>query len=68
MQASHDLVIYNLPISDSQLALYDHVDFPGAVPRTFLGAFIIGTVTSLVDSITKDGFALQIASMLITRT
>jgi len=34
MQASHDMLFYG-----TDLTMYDHWDFPGAVPRSFVGAF-----------------------------
>jgi alpha-1,6-mannosyltransferase len=41
MQASHD-ILYSLPLD-----AFDHVDFPGVVPRTFLGASILGRLASM---------------------
>ena len=42
LQASHDILVYGTPIGHSAgqrlAASYDHFDFPGAVPRTFVGA------------------------------
>lgn len=42
IQAIHDVIFHG-----SQLELYDHVEFPGAVPRTFFGALIVGGITKL---------------------
>ncbi|CAG8975679.1 hypothetical protein HYALB_00007882 [Hymenoscyphus albidus] len=43
IQATHDILTYSLPPTNlsSSLASYDHVFFPGAVPRTFIGALAL---------------------------
>lgn len=44
MQAAHDILVYGTPTSDvaSRLSTtYDHMTFPGAVPRTFVGAVVL---------------------------
>lgn len=41
IQATHDILVYGTPTHDIHARLsstYDHFTFPGAVPRTFLGA------------------------------
>ena len=54
MQAAHDILVYGVPTSPSTAgarlsAAYDHFTFPGAVPRTFLGAVLLaGTGGPLV--------------------
>ncbi len=44
MQAAHDVLVYGTPTSDAARKLaagYDHFSFPGAVPRTFVGAVLL---------------------------
>ncbi|KAL2005623.1 hypothetical protein VTN00DRAFT_10116 [Thermoascus crustaceus] len=44
IQAIHDIATYGIPLKDIQdkfRAQYDHFSFPGAVPRTFIGALVI---------------------------
>jgi len=40
IQATHDILTHGIPLrnASAELALrYDHMSFPGAVPRTFIG-------------------------------
>ncbi|OAA64982.1 glycosyltransferase family 22 protein [Cordyceps fumosorosea ARSEF 2679] len=42
LQAAHDVLVYGTPTSPAALtAAYDHFTFPGAVPRTFVGAVVL---------------------------
>ena len=46
LQAAHDILVYGTPLPTSSAIsriskAYDHVAFPGAVPRTFTGAVIL---------------------------
>ncbi|PNY29335.1 Dol-P-Man:Man(7)GlcNAc(2)-PP-Dol alpha-1,6-mannosyltransferase [Tolypocladium capitatum] len=44
LQATHDILVYGTPTSAPSARLsatYDHFAFPGAVPRTFLGAVLL---------------------------
>ncbi|KAK2788249.1 dolichyl-P-Man:Man(7)GlcNAc(2)-PP-dolichol alpha-1,6-mannosyltransferase [Onygenales sp. PD_12] len=48
IQAIHDILKYGLPSGDhpSKLrAQYDHFSFPGAVPRSFVGALVVATLS-----------------------
>lgn len=48
MQAAHDILVYGTPVSDNiygrMSATYDHFTFPGAVPRTFVGAVLLAGI------------------------
>ncbi|KAL1998620.1 hypothetical protein VTN02DRAFT_5879 [Thermoascus thermophilus] len=44
IQAIHDIATYGVPLTnvpDRLRAQYDHFSFPGAVPRTFIGALVL---------------------------
>ena len=44
LQATHDLYYLGLfPASNTELLLYDHLSYPGVVPRTFMGPLILAT-------------------------
>ncbi|WVQ97304.1 hypothetical protein IAU59_004415 [Kwoniella sp. CBS 9459] len=45
IHAVHDVLAYGLDVDGGKLALWDHVTFPGAVPRSFLPPIILGLVT-----------------------
>jgi alpha-1,6-mannosyltransferase len=47
MQAAHDILMYGIPTRNIELrfkAQYDHMEFPGAVPRTFIGALVLAGI------------------------
>lgn len=44
MQAIHDILKYGVPTNDAEYkfkTFFDHMTFPGAVPRTFIGALVL---------------------------
>lgn len=54
IQATHDILTYGIPsplylnltaISEKFHSEYDHSSFPGAVPRTFIGALALASAT-----------------------
>ncbi|VVT49609.1 uncharacterized protein SAPINGB_P002354 [Magnusiomyces paraingens] len=58
IQAIHDIYFYGL----SKIQSYDHLDFPGVVPRSFIGALFISYVTKILAKIAPpdDKFFVQI--------
>ena len=48
LQAAHDVLVYGTPVTDVRRKLtgsYDHFAFPGAVPRSFVGALVLAGVS-----------------------
>lgn len=49
IQATHDILFYGIPWTNSSQTFsqkYDHVEFPGSVPRSFIGALVVAGLTS----------------------
>ena len=47
-QATHDILTYGLPLKSDGFKLrepYDHLEFPGSVPRTFVGPLALATAS-----------------------
>ncbi|KAJ5564665.1 hypothetical protein N7513_000907 [Penicillium frequentans] len=53
IQAVHDILTHGFPITElgAERANYDHFAFPGAVPRTAVGAAILAKVSQLVIAV-----------------
>jgi alpha-1,6-mannosyltransferase len=61
-QAMHDLLYYR-----HKLQGYDHFEFPGVVPRTFLGALVIALVSSPLVAILQLLKLPKIAALYTVR-
>jgi hypothetical protein len=49
IQATHDFLTYGLPITHGTTKIkgfFDHMKFPGAVPRTFTGAMVLSGIAT----------------------
>jgi alpha-1,6-mannosyltransferase len=56
IQATHDIITYGVNLSDPKAHFarnYDHVDFPGSVPRTFVGAVVLAGLSNAVQVVGK---------------
>lgn len=54
LQAAHDVLVYGVPTQDVHAKLssqYDHFDFPGAVPRTFVGPVVLAGISQPIVAI-----------------
>ncbi|KAF2723264.1 glycosyltransferase family 22 protein [Polychaeton citri CBS 116435] len=66
IQATHDIIEYGIPLrnpSEAISANFDHVSFPGSVPRTFVGALALATVCKVLNAfcnLVDTGFRHQV--------
>lgn len=63
IQATHDILIHGIPGSNVDQFLsanYDHVSFPGSVPRTFAGALVLSGLARPVAGFVGDAAQLQL--------
>lgn len=70
VQAVHDLLTYGVPVSGSGIGEYlrehyDHFQFPGAVPRTFVGDVVLAGLSRVGIEVTggKDWVDGQVLGM-----
>lgn len=60
----HDILVHGIPGSNAKQffeANYDHVAFPGSVPRTFAGALVLsGLARPFVGFVGAKGEGLQV--------
>ena len=64
LQAIHDILVHGIPGSNAEQFFktnYDHVAFPGSVPRTFAGALVLsGLARPFVGLLDGKGKGLQV--------
>ena len=63
LQAVHDILTYGVPWKNASQALpqtYDHVSFPGSVPRTFVGAAVLAGATTPWTMIVSNPIRVQL--------
>ncbi|KAI0848925.1 glycosyltransferase family 22 protein [Daldinia vernicosa] len=60
IQAAHDILVYGTPTKDVHQRLssqYDHFDFPGAVPRTFIGPVLLAGISQPIIALVGFQYA-----------
>ncbi|RFU32472.1 hypothetical protein B7463_g3895, partial [Scytalidium lignicola] len=68
IQATHDVLTYGIPIKDVNAYLrknYDHIEFPGAVPRTFAGAWLLAQVSRPIILLTDRQYAQTVVRAVL---
>lgn len=68
LQATHDILVYGTPTSEVYAKLstrYDHFDFPGAVPRTFMGPVLLSGISQPIIAVAGFEHAQLIVRALL---
>jgi alpha-1,6-mannosyltransferase len=63
IQAAHDILAYGTPVNDVRQRLssqYDHFEFPGAVPRTFVGSLLLAGISQPILSAVGFQYAQEV--------
>lgn len=71
IQAIHDILIHGIPsknVDQFFTANYDHVSFPGSVPRTFVGALILSGLSRPWVNFFSSPESVQILGKLMFET
>ncbi|KAI9911146.1 hypothetical protein PsorP6_009683 [Peronosclerospora sorghi] len=65
LQATHDLLVYGIRHIDK----FDHVEFPGVVPRTFLGSLMVANLSQpfswVLETLGFQKFGMQLVTRWI---
>lgn len=62
IQAIHDILVHGIPSKNANQFLtanYDHVSFPGSVPRTFAGALVLSGLSRPFLMLVENGETVQ---------
>ncbi|TGJ80387.1 hypothetical protein E0Z10_g8375 [Xylaria hypoxylon] len=68
IQATHDILAYGTPtrnVYEQLSSHYDHFDFPGAVPRTFLGPILLAGISQPLVALVGFQYAQFIVRALL---
>ncbi|KAJ5679572.1 hypothetical protein N7462_007816 [Penicillium macrosclerotiorum] len=60
VQAIHDILAHGFPFGDIDRHNYDHFEFPGAVPRTAVGAAVLAQLSPKLTTLSLSGVHRQI--------
>lgn len=63
IQAIHDIINFGVYPRENVALNYDHNNFPGPVPRTFVGSLVIAGITKAILSVTT---ALGVTKLMLT--
>lgn len=67
IQAVHDILVHGIPTENVNHFLaehYDHVSFPGSVPRTFSGALVLAGLSRPLVPFLRSPAQVQLLGML----
>eukprot|EP01116_Phalansterium_solitarium_P024206 TRINITY_DN8800_c0_g1_i2.p1 TRINITY_DN8800_c0_g1~~TRINITY_DN8800_c0_g1_i2.p1 ORF type:complete len:483 (-),score=98.37 TRINITY_DN8800_c0_g1_i2:115-1563(-) len=62
LQATHDLIFHGTHLTE-----YDHIDFPGVVPRTFIGPIVLAFLSAPVNFLVWALALPKLVSMIAVR-
>lgn len=62
IQAIHDILNYGVFSADKIYNYYDHMKFPGVVPRTFVGSILVSAVATPIIETAKLVFGIDLVS------